>query len=528
MAEFSPLDFFPEKGQYLPGEPVNVILQGRTEIAREIQFDLRIYRGMDLIEARQEIRQVPTGDFSLLFNCTTVPGVSAGYGVELRIAGSRDLLAETAFDTLADWTDFPRYGFVCDFSPSRTDVEETVQTLAKFHINGLQFYDWQYRHDQLVPPTEEFLDPLGRPLSLSVARSLIKAAHSRGIKAMPYLAIYAASAIFWKSHTDWALYDASHQLIPFGEDFLGIMNPAAGTPWSEHLLEQCREVLGTLPFDGLHIDQYGEPKVGFDASGKPVDLPRAFADFIASASAQHPGKPVLFNAVGNWPIESLAKAPTAFNYIEIWPPDTKYTDLVRIVRNARSLSGGKPVVIALYIPAARATNLRLADAMIYSAGGTHIELGENGRLLSDPYFPRHEAVSEELNAILRRQSDLVARYAEWLRPMVAEDSQIAVRAPEGVKCFPRLVDEGVSLCLVNLSGRGSLEWNVDHEVPPVRSDLEVEIDLPESVSHVYSVSPDEDSIAPQELKFDREGKTTRIHVPRLEIWKVLLIKTTAA
>lgn len=526
MTEFSPLDLYPEKGQYLPGEPVQVILQGRTQIAREIRFDLRLYRGLDLIEAREEIRQLPLGDFSIPFACRTAADAPAGYGVEIRLAGSRELLAETAFDVLPDWTDFPRYGFLCDFKPSRTDIEETIHSLAKFHINGLQFYDWQYRHDQLVPPAEEFLDPLGRPLSLRVVRSLIEAAHSHGMKAMPYLAIYAASAAFWKSHPDWALYDADHRLIPFGEDFLGIMNPADGTPWAEHLLEQCREVLDSQPFDGLHIDQYGDPKSGFDAAGNPVDLPKAFADFITCAAGQHPGRPVLFNAVGNWPIESLAKAPTAFNYIEIWPPDTKYTDLVRIVRNARSLSGGKPAVIALYIPAARITNLRLADALIYSAGGTHIELGENERLLSDPYFPRHEAIPAELKTILRRQSDLVVRYGEWFSPMIEEEPQAAVKAAPGVQCFVRRAHEGYSLSLVNLAGSSPLEWNIEHSAPPVLRDLKIEVEIPERVGRVFSVTPDDGSISPRELRFEQEGNFVRIQVPRLEIWQVLLIQTT--
>lgn len=524
---FSCVDFFPDRGMYKPGEPVKLIFQGEVHETIGFEFELRIYRGLDLVETFKQKQILQSGSFLLHFSFQPPLDAPAGYGAEIRIAGASECLAETAFDVLPDWIIFPRYGFVCDFSPMRNDVQETVQTLAKYHLNGLQFYDWQYRHDDLVPPKEEFLDPLGRPLSLAVVRSLIDAAHMHGMKAMPYLAVYAASAAFWKSHPDWALYDSDHQLIPFGDDFLGIMNPAAGTPWAKHLLDECGKVLKELPFDGLHIDQYGDPKVGFNTEGEPVDLPGAFADFITAAVAQYPGRPVLFNAVGNWPIETLAKAPTAFNYIEIWPPETKYTDLVKIVRNARSLSGLKPVVIALYIPAERILNLRLADAIIYSAGGTHIELGENGRLLSDPYFPRHEFVGEPLRKILRRQSDLSVRYEEWLSPMVEEDPEIVTRVPENVQTFVRRMEQGYSLSLVNLSNGQPLEWNNIHEAPKELLNFAVEIDIPVDVRRVGCVSPDNQTIDPEDLHFEQNGNTIRIFIPRLEVWDVLLIQTTA-
>lgn len=524
ISSLSNLDFYPGRGMYQPGEKVNLYFQGDSAATDVVEIEIDIFRGIEKIEQLKSRQTLPLGSFSLLFSFQPPLDAPAGYGAEIRIAGAPGRLAETAFDVLPGWTFFPRYGFVCDFSPARRNAQETAQTLAKYHLNGLQFYDWQYRHDSLVPPSDEFTDPLGRPLSLATILSLIKAAHDHGMSAMPYLAIYAASAAFWKAHPDWALYDADHQLIPFGEDFLGIMNPSAGTPWAQHLLMECGKALDALPFDGLHIDQYGEPKTGFDVSGMPVDLPKAFSDFITAAAERYPGMPVLFNAVGNWPIESLAKSPTAFNYIEIWPPETHYTDLVKIIRNARGLSDSKPVVIALYIPAERITNLRLADALIYSAGGTHIELGENGRLLSDPYFPKHEAVSEELRKLLRKQSDLVVRYEEWLSPLVEESGGLVTSVPEGVQAFARCTARGYSLSLVNLSSSQPLEWNCSHDTPQKLNDFIVEMEIPRKAFKVYCVSPDEDAIAPRALRFEQEGKFLRIYVPSLEIWDVLMIE----
>jgi dextranase len=156
------------------------------------------------------------------------------------------LNAATAFDVLSSWTDFPRYGFLTDFSASRADPEPVLEKLTRFHINGLQFYDWQYRHDQLLAPSEEYIDLLGREMSLASLRKLVDAAHQHGMATMPYLAIYAASADFWRTHPDWALYDEAGNPIAFGENFLGLMDPSTGSSWSQHLLSEGATLAGIV------------------------------------------------------------------------------------------------------------------------------------------------------------------------------------------------------------------------------------------------------------------------------------------
>lgn len=519
------IDFYPERGMYRPGEEVRLFLECEASAAGQYSFVLQVFHGVDLLAIYTKEKKLDMGHNRLEFHWLPSSNAPAGYGVELSLeeTSNESEKIETAFDILSDWTSFPRYGFVCDFSRSREEEGETVQILAKYHINGLQFYDWQYRHDDLVPPQDDYLDPLGRPLSLNTTKKLITAAHAHGMAAMPYLAIYAASAAFWKAHPDWMLYDTEKRPIPFGENFLGIMNPVAGGPWQRHLLEQCKKVLKSLPFDGLHTDQYGEPKTGFDQNMQVVDLPNAFGDFVRTAVHQHQ-KPVLFNAVGNWPIETLAASPTAFNYIEVWPPDVHYVDLVRIVRNARQLSGEKPVVIALYLPAAREINNQLADALIFSAGGTRIELGENGRLLSDPYFPKHEPISEELNKALRKQDDLLVRYGEWFGPLVHESPVLGIKAPAGIEIFFRKTQKGSSLSLVNLKGETPFCWNEEHTNPEAFKDFEVEVEIDQPVKKVWLVSPDRPSVSPLALEFMMIGNLVTVKVPELRVWDVLLFE----
>ena len=525
------LDLYPECGTYLPGQIVKLILELESTEEQVPTLQLTITRGTRVIENLVKTVSLNTGFNLIEWSWNPLFEAPSGYGADVKIVPlDRDhsRLAcniETAFDVLPNWTVFPRYGFLCDFSPDRMQAAETLQALAKYHINGIQFYDWQYRHDRLVPDGDQYVDPLGRSLSLKTIRHLLDQAHLHGMAAMPYLAVYAASAAFWRKNLDWALYDRAGNPIAFGENFLGLMDPTPGMPWQRHLLDECSRVLNRLPFDGLHVDQYGEPKVAYDHSGHAVDLPDAFEHFVQSAVQEHPGKPVLFNAVGNWPIESLAKAPIAFNDIEVWPPDTSYPDLVRIVRNARRLSSEKPVVIALYIQAERIPNIRLANALIHSAGGSRIQLGENERLLSDPYFPKHEPLSEDLRIALRRSADFVVRYSGWFSPSIPESPEIAIRAQAGVETFLRRTTQGCCVSLVNLVDMQACHWNEFHVAPRPISNLGLELDFPHEIHHIWMASPDGESNQARQVEFIQHSGCVQVRIPRLDIWSVLFFET---
>ena len=129
-----------------------------------------------------------------------------------------------------------------------------------------------------------FTDGMGRPLSMATVRHLIDLVHSRHIAAMPYTAIYGASMAFYQQHPDWALVDANGDLLTLGS-FIAILDPTPGSPWNRHLLAEFADVLDHTAFDGIHIDQYGSPKVAFDAAGNRVDLAEVFPQFIDQTAA---------------------------------------------------------------------------------------------------------------------------------------------------------------------------------------------------------------------------------------------------
>jgi dextranase len=338
---------------------------------------------------------------------------------------------------------------------------------------------------------------------------------------MPYLAVYAASLEFWKDHPNWALCDESGQPLTF-MDFLGLMDPTSGSPWITHLQRECARVLAELPFDGFHIDQYGDPKEAFNFKGERVDLPNAFDQFIHTLKGTFPNKVVTFNAVGNWPIETLAASPQDFVYIEVWPPRTRYRDLPDIVLEARKLSGGKPVVIALYLPADRPANIRLADALIFSSGGARIELGERARLLSDPYFPKHQGIPEDLSLTLRKYYDFSVRYEELLGPFAGHGPVEQINAPAGVWKTIRTSPGKMVLCLVNLTALGDSGWDQAHPAPPSLTDVPVKVLTPAPVRQVWWGSPDGENLDLQRVDWSADDDLVQSFLPHFEYWGVLV------
>jgi dextranase len=268
------IELYPCKGVYCPGEAISldVVIEAANPIEGELSLSL--YHMEKVLETIRIPIYPKKGSQCIPITFQLVSNIPRGYGLQAMLHDEEGQVvgtASTAFDVQESWTDYPRYGFLTDFSPDRGG-DEALKWLARFHVNGLQFYDWQYRHDKLLAPSERYTDPLGRQLSLAKVQRLIEGAHTHGMAAMAYLAVYAASLSFAGAHPDWRLHAENGEPLDF-ESFLGLMDPTPGGLWSEHLLAECGRTLAALPFDGLHVDQYGEPRVGFNARGEPVDLP---------------------------------------------------------------------------------------------------------------------------------------------------------------------------------------------------------------------------------------------------------------
>jgi len=544
--------FHPDKSTYRLGESVGFLITLTNPLTRSLSVDVIIsvkYLAEEVTRLAQPVELPPTAQQTFRLTWSPPPDAPKGYGVDLTVQdaeGQALAVGHTAFDVLVSWTQAPRYGFLTDFSPGRANVDETMAWLVRYHVNGLQFYDWMYRHDEYLADQEPYRDPLGRELSRRTIDALIEAAHTHNIAAMPYTAIYGASMPFFEAHRDWALYKADGSPYLFGENFLAIMNPDPASPWTTHLMRQFTTILEQTDFDGIHLDQYGDPKIAYDVAGNRLDLAQVIPGFInltqQTAIAVRSDVAVVFNCVNNWPIETVAQTRQDFVYIEVWPPHTLYKDLHTLIVEAQALSGGKPVVLAAYIEPVRTRNARLADAVIFASGGYHIELGEPGGMLADPYFPDYGQISADLAQVIRRYYDFAVRYENVL----AVDTRDATSAyagkvvVEGIntdaeraynKIWPivREGDDAIALNLINLLELGSPEWNgLLLADPSVQEGLAVRFYTDRLVTRVWWATPDDDNPASRVLEFstgrDDNGIYVAFRVPSLAYWDLIVLE----
>lgn len=539
-----------DKAMYDPGTPVKI------EVRREaphsgLQGGTLEVHILHLTQSVAHFR-IPTepDDTGWQFEWLPPPE-HTGYGVRAVLHGKDGAMAvaESAFDVASDWTAQPRYGFMSEFGEWDLEAEtRAVERMNRLHLNAVQFYDWLYRHETPVPVAETFTDSLGRRLHVQTIENKIALTRRYGMAPMAYVAIYAASPAFFEQHREWGLYDRDGKPIDFGDGYLYLMNPAQSSGWREHMIGEWIKVVETYNFDGVHIDQYGYPKLAYDADGRTLHIGPAFRTFLDETKqkltqAVTERNRITFNSVANWPAALVAKSAYDFNYIEVWPPYTAYGDLELIIHGAYESSGGKATVIAAYPDSPHEPTVRLLDAFIFAHGATHIELGEGDGMLVDPYFPKFQRVSPALWDALVRYYDFIVWYKDWLygarRPLPPEKHVLI----EGEAAAPRPVPGRVHavvyrrkdaprtvVSLINLTGTDTVDWKAEQPQPPSIAGLEITVLVDHRPTHVWVASPDRPGLAAESVAFTTtetsDGYAVQFRVD-VEYWTAVCIETAA-
>lgn len=315
------------------------------------------------------------------------------------------------------------------------------------------------------------------------------------------------------------MFDENGEPLMF-EDFLGLVDPTYATDWFKHLDAECDKVLNKTDFDGLHIDQYGEPKIAFDKDGKSIDIPKAFVDFIDHQKNKDKGT-IVFNAVGNWPTEQIAKSKADFMYIEVWDFTPTFKDLMDIVSKAREKSGWRPVVIPIYIKAKDFNNVLLADAVISACGGTHLELGDGEKLLSDPYFPKAENTTTQQRYRLRKYWDFIVGYQNVIGPR-ADNAQMNVNVQKDIMTICRQSGKYRAINLINC--KYDDKWTDSIAQQTQLANIDIRIECEAEIKSVLAATPDEEDITLKPLQYEvREGVIITT-LPSLNYWSMILIE----
>lgn len=555
-------DLYPTKAQFQPGSQLSFKLETSGDVqgyqARVIVSHLHQPVYSQIFELGSENKTVLTLDTTLT--------QSTGFGVEVELLDAQNQVIDskqTAFDLAEHWKEAPRYGFLCEFGSDQLGKMENVEFLQKLHLNVVQFYDWMYRHDKLVPENETFTDPLGRTMSLDVIREKIQALHDRGMKAIAYGAIYAALEDFLAEHPDWGLYQNDGQPYSLADIFY-IMDISPGSAWNEHIINEYKQVI-ELGFDGIHLDQYGFPKKALSKEGTVVDLSHCFTPFINQVKGElrevNPDVGLIFNNVTDFPTYATGSAEQEAVYIEVWSPINDYRDLKTLIDKAKFHAGEKQVILAAYLPSFGAGSIYsqneaekgalITMAAIFANGAYHLLIGEDRKVLTEGYYPNYGKMSPEFTRRVRSYYDFIVRYRELLfsselldltfthcggyNTEIGRDNEFEFEkeggtfAPHGkldtVWTIVKENQDYVVVNLVNLLDIGNDLWNAGKQQGTTLEQITVKGLVVEGVSQVYYASPDINDGKCIELPMrsykSTNGYMVEVEVPKLDVWGML-------
>lgn len=478
-------------------------------------------------------------------------------------------------DVSSCWTRFPRYGYLWDFTGA-AQPEETVEALARFHLNALQYYDWQYRHHQpLHQNLTTWPDWSGRRIDGGVLKRSLLAAHAKGMANLAYNMIYAANGSYLHDGSGvdpaWRLLKADGRdfRIQMGdnggdEQVLQYFNPL-DEGWQAYLFARMNEVFKALEFDGWHGDTIGEngpmtrangEPLGEDAAGKPIYLVKdCYTAFLNAAKAAIGDAFLVFNPVGAQGIHQADISRVDALYCEFWPWDKdadgnmydNYDAIHQQILASHRASGSKSLIVAGYVNYRNPDSLfnpaavLLMQAVCFASGGSRIELGNGANMLSDEYFPndRNKVMGADLQNRVTRMYDFIVAYENLLR-----DGQRPMPTTvllQGVACSPRakadtvfifsMADETrLVMHFINLIGTDD-DWRDikgSKPVPAAQQTLQTRVYTSRAVHSVWLASPDPDDLSAQPLAFcsgqDAGGSYIAFTQTSLVYWNMVVMQ----
>ena len=306
-----------------------------------------------------------------------------GQGYLVTATGGDGTHAETAIDASTSWTRFPRMGYLSHFKPTApegTDGHTTYEAFLfqkpqdyidklsrDYHINALQYYDWQYRHEQPVA-TGDLADkwPLWYRDTYASKKTItdyIQDAKNANMGSLAYSMAYAANDNYDTNtiKDEWCLREdnGSYWVRDLGEQWWvptpkGVDKPKShqfmmnvnNEDWRTYITGQYKTQKTEFKFDGTHIDTLGQTSKK-DASGNPVDLTDGLAALVDD-TYKNVGGQVGINLPDGAGSEKINKASAAYMYTELWDHNETNAQVASYLQSARNNAGNKPQIVAAY------------------------------------------------------------------------------------------------------------------------------------------------------------------------------------
>ncbi|MFA9397964.1 MAG: glycoside hydrolase family 66 protein [Clostridiaceae bacterium] len=562
-------DVYTDKSRYSPKDEVHVKVELNNKLNEKYNGSLEIYfKYLNNTVEKKEIKiSLDSQERKTIDVLWSTPQDDyKGYLLEVYATHgiSVDDNKNTAVDVSSDWDRFPRYGYIAEYPEQSKEITESkIEWINKFHIDGLQFYDWQNKHQKPLPGDENNIpkswkDIANRDIYFQTVKDYIDLAHSKNMKAANYNLIYGAYTDYqqYGIKPEWGIYkDNTHSVqdehyLPLSwASSLVVFNPA-NKDWQNYIYNTEKEVNMVLNFDVFHMDTLGNRGKTFDYNGKAVNLTDTYTEFICNAIKEL-GVGVVFNTVNRYGLEEVSKTDVDFLYSELWPSDypTYYSFKDTVDKGYELTNGKKSTVIAAYMNYGKAgtpgefneNSVRLTDAAIFAAGGDHIEIGDTG-MLGREYFPNKNLImNDSLEAAMRNYYDFLVAYENLLRDGLT-DSKNKIEL-DGIKTSNNGIQGTVwtygkekkgfeVIQMINLLGMRHLSWRDDganYDAPTIQKDLKLNYTTnAKKIKGVYLASPDFNGGKSIKLKYTAKNEDDGIHlqidIPELQYWDMLYIE----
>ncbi len=334
----NPINFTTDKAVYLPNATVNFTIDNSVPSTSKIRYKYLNETILEInVAGSRWSWQVPPSDFK-------------GYMVEIyNIENDKEVIyGSIGVDVSSDWKKFPRYGFLSKFPQlSEQQMDDVIDNLMRFHINGLQFYDWTEKHHKplagtVANPSDNWIDIAYRPTYKATVEGYINKSHQKGMKAMSYNLCYGAlnDAFSDGVENGWYMFDDTNHnnktVLDIG-NFLKspiYLTDASNTNWQQYLVNRNSDMYAVFNFDGFHIDQLGDWGTKYTYNGQPINIANTFGSFIQAMKNAHPDKRLVMNSVNQYGQQgNIGNSATDFLYTEVWSPNENYSDLATIIQN---------------------------------------------------------------------------------------------------------------------------------------------------------------------------------------------------
>ena len=464
------------KSSYRPGDQISGVVSNSGKlILRKLAHEIASFD----VEKEFEIGTLPEGAYSL----------------ELV---SNNQNSYSAIEVISNpWQRF-RYGFLSEFG-DQVDTSKQVEWAKRLHLTSIQFYDWAYKHEFLMAPTESYADPLGGMINKSKLKELIAGYEAAGIFPSGYAAVYAVDRDGWARWKESGVYGDDGKPFQLGEDFLWVIDPA-DKKWLPHFIEQLKQARD-FGFKTFHLDQYGWPKRGVKKDGEVVDISQQFTKMLNAITTEVKGAQFIFNNVNDFPTWATAKTAQDATYIEVWDPNSEYKDLVLLVDKARSYDSNKPIILSAYLKpfgtddiAGANAALELSLSVISSRGASHLITGGDGKVLYDPYYVRNHQAGKVTLEILENYHNFITAAGDLLFDSTRVDitrthafgvnTEITIESKDPIspnfnaKGLTAVVfdsDAGLTIHIHNFLDQENAEWDVAKQ--PIRTNSSVKISI---------------------------------------------------